>query len=210
MALLVLSPLAAITTTPPPSVYESAELFQAILKQTFSEEDTARLLLALQFATEKHKNQTRKDAAQTPYIVHPIGVANHLLTIGQVRDVDIIIAALLHDTVEDTDTSFEEIATLFGPRVEGFVREVTDDKSLPKQTRKELQISHAPHKSAGAAQIKLADKLYNLTDLRTNPPPDWSEERINAYFSWAQEVVNALPSVNPPLKAAVDQLFLVE
>ena len=167
--------------------------------------DINRIIDAIAFSAERHQYQTRKDPQQTPYIIHPIGVADHLFSIGKIRDPDIIIAALLHDTVEDTETSFEDIQTKFGSRVEGFVREVTDDKSLPKQTRKQLQIEHAPHKSAGAAQIKLADKLYNLRDLLNHPPEDWESERVEAYFQWAQKVVDNLPWVNAPLKKAVDE-----
>ncbi len=137
--------------------------------QGLIESDVLLILDAIVFAAEKHQLQTRKDLEKTPYIIHPIAVANTLLTIGNVRDRDILIGALLHDTVEDTDTTFEEIEQGFGNRAAGFVREVTDDKSLPKQDRKKLQIEHAAYKSAGAAQIKLADKLYNLNDLIKSP-----------------------------------------
>lgn len=169
------------------------------------DKDILRILEAVKFAAQKHQKQTRKDPQATPYIIHPIGVADHLLVIGSVHDPDILIGALLHDTVEDTDTSFEEIRTLFGPRVEGFVREVTDDTSLPTMEKKALQITHAPEKSAGAAQIKLADKLYNLNDLLHAPPLDWSKERVDAYFAWADKVVHALPWVNASLINAVDE-----
>jgi hypothetical protein len=167
--------------------------------------DIIQILKGVQFAALKHQYQTRKDPQQTPYIIHPIGVANHLLMVGKVRDPDILIGALLHDTVEDTETTFEEIQLAFGSRVEGFVREVTDDKSLPKEERKALQILHAPDKSAGAAQIKLGDKFYNLSDLLQSPPPDWDDERIGAYFDWAEKVVRALPWVNAPLFEAVEE-----
>lgn len=168
------------------------------------EDDMHRILDAVAFAAEKHQFQTRKNALRTPYIVHPVAVAYHIVTVGDVRDPDIIIAALLHDTVEDTNTSFDEIRASFGERVERFVRELTDDKSLPKMERKQLQIVHAPHKSAGAAQIKLADKWHNLNDIMNHRPVDWSDERVDAYFKWAARVVNALPWVNAPLKIAVD------
>lgn len=173
----------------------------------FIESDLHHIIEAVSFAAKKHQYQVRKDPFQTPYIIHPIGVAHNLLTIGNVCDSDILIAALLHDTVEDTETSFDEIRVLFGQRVESFVREVTDDKSLEKAERKRLQIEHAPHKSAGAAQIKLADKLYNLKDLYNYPPSDWTRERIDEYFQWAFNVVNQLPWVNAPLKKAVDDVI---
>lgn len=169
--------------------------------------DIYRIIDAITFSADKHRFQVRKDPEQTPYIIHPMGVANILMTIGNVRDVDIIIGALLHDTVEDTQTTFGEIEQRFGMRVANFIREVTDDKTLPKEARKQLQIEHAPEKSAGAAQIKLADKLYNLTDLAKAPPIDWEKERIDAYFRWAQSVVDRLPWVNAPLKRGVDQVI---
>jgi guanosine-3',5'-bis(diphosphate) 3'-pyrophosphohydrolase len=192
------------------SVLATAKTFLDELHNCYSageqmiDKDIVRILAAVQFAAEKHQFQTRKDSDETPYIIHPIGVAYHLLTRGHVRDPDILIGALLHDTVEDTQTSFEEIQALFGTRVEGFVREVTDDKSLPKMERKKQQILHAKDKSAGAAQIKLGDKFYNLNDLLHSPPPDWEEERIVAYFEWAKQVVDGLPWVNGELKSAVD------
>lgn len=186
----------------------SNELTKVYLSEekSFSQEEE-RLFKAILFAANKHRLQTRKDAKQTPYIIHPLGVANYLITVGKMRDPDVIIGALLHDTVEDTETSFEEIEHHFGKRVALLVGEVTDDKSLEKQVRKQLQVLHAPKKSPGAAHIKLADKLYNLTDLSTSPPDDWTLERIDAYFQWAESVVNGLPSVNTPLKEAVDQVI---
>jgi len=169
--------------------------------------DVQKIFKAVAFSADKHRSQTRKDAQQTPYIIHPIGVTHTLLTLGKVRDADILIAGLLHDTVEDTATSFEEISQAFGPRVAALVREVTDDKSLPKHVRKQLQIEHAAEKSAGAAQIKLADKLYNLNDLTQSSPSDWDQERVDAYFLWAKQVVDHLPWVNAPLKNAVDEMI---
>ena len=195
-----------------PGVQAQCETFIAELRQLLSngeilEHEVARILHAMSFAAEKHQSQTRKGAGQAPYIIHPIGVAHTLATLGQVRDPDVLIAALLHDTVEDTNTSFEEIRAQFGGRVESIVRELTDDKSLPKDERKYLQIVNAPHKSPEAAQIKLSDKLYNLTDLLNDPPPGWSAERIDTYFRWAQQVVDALPEANAPLKQAVDEVI---
>lgn len=192
-----------------PRVMNQFDLFSRTLTtgEGFVDKDMYRIIDAVGFAAEKHRLQVRKDPNQTPYIIHPIGVADSLMNLGQVRDTEIIIAALLHDTVEDTDATFEEIEQRFGIRVANFVREVTDDKSLPKQIRKQLQIEHASHKSAGAAQIKLADKLYNLTDLLKMPPTDWEIERIDTYFKWAQSVVDQLPLVNPPLKEAIDKVI---
>jgi len=195
------------------NVLKQFDQFANFLKITYqsgeglTNRDVQRIIDTIAFSAEKHRFQTRKDPDQTPYIIHPIGVAHNLMVIGKVRDPEIIIGALLHDTVEDTQTSFEEIEQRFGIRVAGFIKEVTDDKSLPKHKRKELQIEHAPDKSAGAAQIKLADKLYNLSDLAKAPPSDWEQERIDAYFQWAKAVVDGLPWVNAPLKQAVDDVI---
>lgn len=165
------------------------------------------ILDAVDFAAEKHKSQTRKNKAKTPYISHPIGVANNLVTIGEVKDPALIIAALLHDTVEDTQTTFDEISQRFGQEVCGYVRELTDDKKLSTEERKRLQVINASHKSPGAAQIKCADNLYNLNDLLNNPPEGWSRQRIDQYFEWAESVVSRLPCPNPQLKQATSQVI---
>jgi guanosine-3',5'-bis(diphosphate) 3'-pyrophosphohydrolase len=164
-------------------------------------------LNALEFAAEKHQFQTRKNKAETPYISHPIGVTNHLVTVGEVSDFNLIIAALLHDTLEGGQTTYEEIVKRFGKEVAGYVKEMTDDKSLSKEQRKRLEVISASHKSAGAAQIKCADHLYNLTDLLQNPPEGWSRRRVDQYFEWAESVINRLPSSNPQLKQAIDQVI---
>ncbi|KAG9352297.1 hypothetical protein JZ751_020710 [Albula glossodonta] len=132
--------------------------------------DSVLLLETAHFAAEKHKNQRRKDPEGTPYINHPIGVARILSHEGGVTDIEVLQAALLHDTVEDTDTSFAELEAAFGPKVARIVREVTDDKTLAKQERKRQQVEHAPHCSHQAKLVKLADKLYNLRDLNRCTP----------------------------------------
>ena len=137
----------------------------------------ADLLKAADFAAKKHRDQRRKDSAMSPYINHPIGVAHILTDEGGVTDLAVLQAALLHDTVEDTDTSFEEIEEHFGREVRDLVAEVTDDKRLPYAERKRLQIVNAPKKSPKAKLVKLADKLYNLRDLSRETPRGWSDER---------------------------------
>lgn len=166
-----------------------------------------RLVAATDFAARKHKDQRRKDSDKTPYINHPIGVAQILSKEGSVTDVDVLIGALLHDTVEDTECSFEEIEKEFGSRVKSIVAEVTDDKNLEKMERKRLQIENAPKKSKEAKQVKLADKLYNLRDLNRCVPDGWDTERVENYFIWAQKVVNGLRGACPPLEAELDKLF---
>jgi guanosine-3',5'-bis(diphosphate) 3'-pyrophosphohydrolase len=162
-----------------------------------------RILQAASFAATKHTGQRRKNAAAGPYINHPIEVAEHLSTVGGITDEDILIAALLHDTVEDTDTTREEIAEWFGENVASLVMECTDDKSLPKQERKRLQIVNAPHKSPGAKQIKLADKTCNLRTMVEDPPADWPLQRQIEYFEWAEKVVAGLLGQNEALDAGV-------
>lgn len=167
----------------------------------------AALLQAIMFAAERHRNQRRKDAEATPYVNHPIALAHLLATVAAVDDVDVLRAAILHDTVEDTETTEAELRERFGAAVAGMVMELTDDKTLPKAQRKQLQVTHAPHKSPGAALVKLADKTCNLRDLSTAPPADWPLERRQAYFDWAKQVVDALPPVNAALRAAFDAAY---
>lgn len=165
------------------------------------------LLDAVMFAADRHKNQRRKDAEASPYINHPIALAHLLATTGGVHDIDVLRAAILHDTVEDTETTYAELQDRFGVAVTNIVREVTDDKSLPKQRRKELQVEHAPHKSKEAALVKLADKICNLTDIANAPPADWSLARRQEYFDWAKRVVDGLPAVSASLRQAFDEAY---
>lgn len=169
--------------------------------------DAALLLETVNFAAEKHRKQRRKDPEETPYINHPIGVARILSYEGGVTDIEVLQAALLHDTVEDTETMLEELADKFGADVARIVQEVTDDKSLPKQERKRLQVEHAPRCSRQAKLVKLADKLYNLRDLNTSTPVGWSAERVQEYFVWAAEVVKGLKGTNSALEQKLDELF---
>jgi guanosine-3',5'-bis(diphosphate) 3'-pyrophosphohydrolase len=163
-------------------------------------ENTGKLLEALRFSAEKHRNQRRKDSEHSPYINHPIEVAQLMWEVGGVRDVDVLLAAVLHDTIEDTDTRPEEISGRFGENVLSLVTEVTDDKSLPKDERKRLQIVNAPHKTYGAKLIKLADKACNVRNLVTMPPKDWSLERRQEYLLWGEKVVAGLRGTNAALE----------
>ncbi|RZC43343.1 HD 4 domain containing protein [Asbolus verrucosus] len=165
------------------------------------------LIKCVNFAAEKHKNQRRKNPEKIPYINHPIGVAFILTNEAKITDVSVLHAALLHDTVEDTDTSFEEIENLFGKTVRGIVEEVTDDKTLPSAERKRLQIVHAPDSSFEAKLVKLADKLYNLRDLEKSAPEGWSEQRIQEYFEWSRKVVDGLRGTNVAMEQSLDEIF---
>jgi len=165
----------------------------------------AKLLQAASFAARKHRYQKRKGDDAEPYVNHPLEVANLLASVGKVEDFDVLIAAVLHDTVEDTETTAEELTEIFGARVCGFVLEVTDDKSLPKAERKQKQVEHAPHLSDGAKQVKLADKISNITDVTNNPPAGWSKERKIEYIDWGERVVAGLRGVNESLENYFDE-----
>jgi len=167
-------------------------------------ENTGILLEAVRFAAEKHRNQRRKDTERSPYINHPIEVVQLLWEVGEVRDADVLLAAVLHDTVEDTETRPEEISNRFGENVLSLVMEVTDDKDLPKSERKRLQIVNAPHKSFGAKLIKIADKACNVRNLVTMPPEDWSLKRKQEYLLWGEKVVAGLRGTNAALEEYYD------
>lgn len=173
----------------------------------FNTDELSLFLTALNFAALKHRDQRRKDRESTPYINHPIDVANTLWQIGGVRDSVTIIGALLHDTLEDTDTTPDEIQNLLGADVLAVVNEVTDDKRLPKQQRKRLQIEHAPHISTRAKQVKLADKICNVYDIAHYPPKNWSLKRRQEYLDWSEQVVAGLRGVNPALEAHYDMIL---
>ncbi len=158
-----------------------------------------KLIEAVNFAAIKHKNQRRKDEDKTPYINHPIGVAFILSNEAEIDDIQVLIAAMLHDTVEDTNTTFDEIENIFGKEVRDIVNECSDDKSLPKEERKRLQVEHASSHSYKAKLVKLADKIYNLRDLNRSTPVGWSEQRVEEYFLWASRVFQGLRGTNSKL-----------
>jgi guanosine-3',5'-bis(diphosphate) 3'-pyrophosphohydrolase len=167
----------------------------------------ALILDAAAFAAEKHRDQRRKDKGASPYINHPIGLAALLANDGGVTDAPVLAAALLHDTIEDTETTPAELEERFGAAIKDIVLEVTDDMSLPKAERKQLQVEHAPHISREAKLVKLADKICNLRDILAWPPADWPAERKRKYFDWANDVVNGLRGTSPALEAIFDGLY---
>src|ERR1700693_1810290 len=166
-----------------------------------------KILEAAAFAADKHRDQRRKDPAASPYINHPIALANILANEGGILDATVIVAALLHDTIEDTETTAAELRQLFGAEVADVVMEVTDDKSLPKAERKRLQIEHAGHISERAKLVKIVDKIANLRDIAASPPKDWTLERRREYFDWAKRVVDGLGDVSPKLRLAFDAAY---
>jgi guanosine-3',5'-bis(diphosphate) 3'-pyrophosphohydrolase len=182
----------------------AAQLAMASRQNLGFEDPIPWILRAAAFAADRHRNQRRKDEDASPYINHPIALACLLTYECLERDQTVIMAALLHDTVEDTDTSFSELERHFGSDVAGIVRELTDDKLLPKAERKRLQIEHAAHASRPAKLVKLADKICNLRDISTSPPADWSVERKREYFEWAKQVVDQLRGTHGRLEQLFD------
>ncbi len=174
---------------------------------SIEEGDLKLLLKALQFSALKHKNQRRKDIDASPYINHPISLASILCNEAHVTDVEVICGALLHDTVEDTQTTPEELESEFGSVIKNIVMDVTDDKSLKKHERKQAQIDHAAHINDKAKLVKLADKISNLRDVLLNPPPDWSLERRQEYFDWANKVIEQIRGINPVLESIFDEIY---
>jgi guanosine-3',5'-bis(diphosphate) 3'-pyrophosphohydrolase len=171
------------------------------------ESSLSLILRAAHFAAQKHSDQRRKDAKASPYINHPLSLANVLSSVGGIRDPLVLAAALLHDTIEDTQTTQKELTTHFGAAVAGIVAEVTDDKSLEKAERKRLQIEHAATISRRAKLVKLADKICNLQDILDSPPADWSVQRQQQYFDWAKAVVDQVGPVNRPLLLRFRRLY---
>ncbi len=169
--------------------------------------ETGRIIQALAFAAHKHRDQRRKDHAASPYINHPVALANVLVNEAGITDPVTICAALLHDTIEDAETTADELREAFGPEVLSVVLEVTDDKTLSKADRKRLQVEHAAGKSDRAKLVKLADKISNLRDIIHSPPADWSDQRKREYFDWAKAVVDQLRGVNPKLEGLFDTAY---
>ena len=169
--------------------------------------ELALLLKALAFAAHKHRDQRRKDAEASPYINHPIALAEVLAGEGGISDVEVLAAALLHDTIEDTATTAAELRAEFGERIAAMVEEVTDDEKLPKAERKRLQIVHAAALSPGAKLVKLADKICNLRDVAERPPAQWNLQRPAGVFRMGQAGDRRPARHASKLEAAFDAAF---
>jgi guanosine-3',5'-bis(diphosphate) 3'-pyrophosphohydrolase len=169
--------------------------------------DLARLLAAVNYSASQHRAQRRKGATASPYVNHPIEVAHELTGVGGIDDVEVLMAAVLHDTVEDTGTSPAQLEELFGVAVRRLVEEVTDDRSLPKPERKRLQIEHTAGMSRGAKLIKLGDKICNVREVQCDPPADWSPARTLEYLEWAAAVVAGCRGTNEHLERKFDELL---
>ena len=166
--------------------------------------DVLRIAQALDFAARKHAGHRRKGEAKEPYINHLAEVARLVAEATDGRDTDLVVAALLHDTIEDTGVTHAELVAGFGSEVAGIVLECTDDHSLPKAERKRLQAETAPLKSDRARMLKIADKTSNLRSILASPPSHWDLERKRVYFEWAASVVAGCRGLNPRLEAAFD------
>ncbi|MDM8547631.1 HD domain-containing protein [Candidatus Venteria ishoeyi] len=179
----------------------------SVFPSCFMAADINLIMTALRFSAERHKDQRRKDVEASPYINHPIQVAEILWRIGEVHDITTLIAALLHDTLEDTETTADELEAHFGLEIRTVVEEVSDDKSLCAAERKRLQIEHAASISLQAKWVKLADKICNVYDITHNAPPrNWSQERKHAYLDWSDCVVAGLRGSNAKLEAYYAQI----
>lgn len=170
-------------------------------------DDLGLFIKASDFAALKHRMQRRKDADASPYINHPIALARVLHLEGGVNDVEALCAAMLHDTIEDTKTTREELEREFGSAIAGIVAEVTDDKNLRKPQRKQAQVDHAPHLSPKAKLVKLADKICNLRDMAHHPPAGWDLERRREYYEWARQVIDGLRGANAKLEKLFDEAY---
>ena len=168
--------------------------------------DLAVLLAALGFAAEKHRHQRRKDEQASPYINHPIAVAETLVKIGGITDTATIVAAILHDTIEDTETTEQELVGRFGVRVATIVGEVSDDQNLSYDERKRRQVDHAGELSEAARLVKLGDKICNVSDITLTPPATWSGARKTEYVRWAREVVAQIRGTNAALESHFDSI----
>jgi guanosine-3',5'-bis(diphosphate) 3'-pyrophosphohydrolase len=172
----------------------------------FTPDDISLVLKAFKFAARKHEHQRRKNEWASPYINHLITVSEILWQVGQVRDMNTMAAAILHDTLEDTDTSLEELEKTFGEKICSIIYEVTDDKRLPKQERKRRQVELAGSASLEARHVKLADKIANVQDIMNAPPTGWTLERQWEYIDWAEAVVNGMRGSNEKLERYFDDV----
>jgi (p)ppGpp synthase/HD superfamily hydrolase len=169
--------------------------------------DTAFLLQAIEFASRKHSTQRRKDVDASPYINHPIAVAHVLADAGGITDLLTLMAAVLHDTIEDTETTPAELEAQFGETVRKLVEEMTDDKTLEPAERKQLQIDRALKLSRRAKPIKIADKIANIQDVTNAPPATWDLARRTEYLDWTEKVVAGCRGGNPALERHYDEVL---
>lgn len=170
-------------------------------------ETLGELIKAMAFAARKHRDQRRKDVCASPYINHPIQLVDVLTNEAGITDIKVLIAAVLHDTIEDTETTAAELRQHFGQQICNIVLEVSDDSSLCKMDRKQAQIKTASKLSDEAKLVKLADKICNLRDVAFNPPAGWGVQRRQEYFDWALAVIDGLRGIHPGLESIFDEIY---
>jgi guanosine-3',5'-bis(diphosphate) 3'-pyrophosphohydrolase len=169
--------------------------------------DMAQVIDAIAFAAQKHRHQRRKDVHASPYINHPIELVQVLVSEAGVLDTAVLVAAILHDTIEDTQTTEQEIAARFGSAIASVVLELTDDKNLPKLQRKAAQVARAAAATRNARLVRLADKICNLRDVADSAPVGWSVARCREYFDWARSVVDGMRGTHTVLEALFDEIY---
>jgi guanosine-3',5'-bis(diphosphate) 3'-pyrophosphohydrolase len=174
--------------------------------KTGAQPDAHGLLRAIRFAAERHRDDRRKGTVAAPYINHPIAVAEQLAAAGCGEDTELLMAAVLHDVVEDTDVTPEALAAAFGPRVAGIVAEVTDDTAQPRRERREHVVRTIAGRSREARLVKLSDLIANVYDVIHAPPP-WSDERKQEYLDWCEAVARELRGTHPPLERRLADLL---
>lgn len=135
--------------------------------QGYSPEDVTKLLSAIHDASEAHAGQKRRDG--TEVLGHPLRVAKNLLDLFGFVEIDMLLAAILHDTLEDTKLEEMEILKKYGLRVLGLVKELTDDPTLKRDEQKMVQLMKAPFYSPAGKKIKFADRYDNLMSIMNLP-----------------------------------------
>lgn len=169
--------------------------------------DIGLIIQAAHFAADKHRDQRRKGVRNTPYINHPLEVADRLSRVGGIDDPVVLAAAILHDTIEDTQTTRAELAEVFGNDIAALVAELTDEPGLTWQQRKRMEIDHAPHLSRRAKMIKIVDKTCNVSDTISNPPGEWTLSRRRDYLEFAGLVAQGCRGVNDALDNEFDRVM---
>ncbi len=167
--------------------------------------DLQQFLRAAAFAARKHQHQRRKDAEASPYINHSLEVAAILAGEGGITDALTLVGAVLHDTLEGTETTPEELAATFGPAIRDLVQELTDDKRLPKAERKTRQAATATHLSDRAKLIRIADKIANVRDVTHHPPAHWDLKRRRDYLGWTETVLAGCRGLSRALEACYEE-----
>ncbi|KAL3984703.1 HD domain family protein [Acanthocheilonema viteae] len=170
-------------------------------------DDISLIIKAADLAARRHRQQRRKDITQTPYINHPIGVAYILTNEGQITDTATIIAAILHDVVEDTKTTDEEIREMFGDEVADIVKECTVIKNMKREVRMKFELEKASGLSHKAKLVHLADKLYNIRDIERGTPFGWTKQQVTEYILFAKDLLRNIRGINEPLETALDDII---